>query len=533
MNSFKRIPSNVYKVVVWLTIVIVLIMLNVNYFFKEFVWSTKCIEPYAFVNKAEYIVNATEEGLSIEQKVSDFLYMTEILKESYPLNDIDEEIFGFQIEEKNEEFLNLIKESKNDMEFYCILWKYFSTVNSAHSGLPFPSLERYEHNRAKASEGYEGIEVGEYATYWKNVFKTYATKYSEEDKVSFRYAEGEYYLNGSENDYIVEMNGMVVEQYLTEFPMANRRYYDFIQDKFYYDHLVFHAKAGVPVQIKMASGKSLSVYYDEIYECYCHNVLRLAEKEDVPKREIYSYLSDNGEIAYLHLGSFEWDYYLDIKEQLENITREQGGVDFLLIDLRNNSGGIRRPMAELIISYLVEERIKAKSIYYIPYTEQNAKWEGYSGALTKKVPKVLENGKWFFVGEETFKVNGDSDFSGEIFVLIDSYTCSAADYIAAVLKDNDLGVLVGENTSGEGLGSTAYSFVLPNSGLMIEYMAGHGVNSDGTLNSRYGTSPDYYVERTISDINCRENESVFETWDVLLENDSQIQYIYENFILKD
>lgn len=530
----RKKSSEFRKVIFWLIVVLALLFSNINYFVKEVWYSTKRIEPYAFVDVSEYTVESSkEDGLSTEQKISDFLYMTEILEKSYSLNSVDEEMFAFQIEEKNEEFLKLVRESKSDIEFYCILWKYFSTVNSAHTGLPFPSLERYEHNKAKAYEGYEELTIEEYAKYWEDVFQSIAEYYSEDEGVSFLYAEGRYFLEGSDTDYIVEMNGMSVEQYLEEAPMANRRYYDSIQEKFYYDRLVFHEETGVPVRITMASGEVLEVCYDEIYECYCHNAWRIGEKEEGKEQEIRTCLNENGEIAYLRMGSFEWEYYFDLKERMEFLTKEKEGVKYLLLDLRDNSGGAREPMAEIVVSCLSDQRINMKYQSYIPYTVQNAKWEGYNGSLTKKVPEVLENGEWFFEEEVELKTKGEIDFSGDVYVLIDSYTCSAADYMAAVLKDKGLGILVGENTSGEGLGSTAYSFVLPNSGLMIEYMAGQGMNSDGTLNSRCGTAPDYYVERSISDINYREQGRLFETWEDLLKNDSQIQYIYEHFILKN
>ena len=93
----KREKSSEFrKVIFWLIVVLALLFSNINYFVKEVWCSTKRIKPYAFVDVSEYTVEfSKEDGLSTEQKISDFLYMTEILEKSYPLNSVDEEMFAF------------------------------------------------------------------------------------------------------------------------------------------------------------------------------------------------------------------------------------------------------------------------------------------------------------------------------------------------------------------------------------------------------------------------------------------------------
>lgn len=495
----------------------------------EHVCSTKYIKPQAEINKEEYYVEGTKaESLTEEQKVNDFLYMTAMLKESYLLHEIDEDVFGFSLEEKNKEFLEKVKNTKSDLEFYVTLWRYFSTVNSAHTGLPYPSLSCYEKNDEKAFYGY-GDEYTQYAEYWGTVFAKETEKYSVEERISFFYAEGKYFLESTEvagSDYIVEINGQSPDTYIGSYPMANRCRYDFIEEKLYYDKLVYHPKEGEPVQIVMKSGKTLAVYYSEEYEWYCHSAWRINGETPKEQEEIKCLFDADKEVAYLRLGSFDGKYLSKVEQKTKEAVKNKN-TRVLIIDLRDNQGGLRAPMATAVLGNLTDEKVKENRYCYIPYTEQNMRWDNYEGGVTKIVPSELRNGGWFIKEKVRLSVQGENQFNGDIYVLTDSVTCSAADYLASLLKENEQAVLVGENTSGEGLGSTAYSFLLPNSGLMIEYMAGQGMNSDGTINSRVGTTPDIYVEKTVSDIIYRKEKGYCETWEELLERDSQVKYVYE------
>ena len=114
------------------------------------------------------------------------------------------------------------------------------------------------------------------------------------------------------------------------------------------------------------------------------------------------------------------------------------------------------------------------------------------------------------------KGNGVKD--KKVYVLISNTTFSAADWAAAMLKEQTSAILVGTDTSGEGLGGTAFFDIMPNSKLTFMVQDSQSFNADGTDNSIYGTSPDIYISHTMDSI-ARRNELI----------NNRISYIdYEN-----
>ncbi len=57
-------------------------------------------------------------------------------------------------------------------------------------------------------------------------------------------------------------------------------------------------------------------------------------------------------------------------------------------------------------------------------------------------------------------------------------------------KNSNFAVLVGETTSGDGIGVNPVYIILPNSGLVVQYSPIYGVVPDGTYNEEAGTMPD-------------------------------------------
>jgi len=121
-----------------------------------------------------------------------------------------------------------------------------------------------------------------------------------------------------------------------------------------------------------------------------------------------------------------------------------------------------------------------------------------------------------------------------MYVLICEATGSAADTFAAIMKNGNHAILVGQNTAGEGLGDTSCVIRLPNSGILISFMGSYGIYKDGMSNSKYGTAPDYYVTPNIYDYKKGINiESGLKTINEMLKYDTQLKFIVNKLISED
>jgi hypothetical protein len=82
-------------------------------------------------------------------------------------------------------------------------------------------------------------------------------------------------------------------------------------------------------------------------------------------------------------------------------------------------------------------------------------------------------------------------FEGDIYVIIDEWGFSATDAFANFVYQTGFATLVGNPTSGAGIGMMPISFSLPSSGLLARMDVFYGVNPDGSANQERGTQPHY------------------------------------------
>lgn len=169
----------------------------------------------------------------------------------------------------------------------------------------------------------------------------------------------------------------------------------------------------------------------------------------------YSFV-ENKDIGYIKIDLFS----TNINKQLENALFQLNKYSGLIIDLRNNSGGY------LEEAYQTAEIFLPKgSVIYSLLQKDNRKQE--------------------------FKDKTNDKQDVPIVVLVNGNTASAAEILAAALKDSYGAVLVGSQTYGKGKVQHTYSL---SSGEMVKYTASlwyrpNGTNIDGT-----GIIPDYQVE---------------------------------------
>lgn len=106
--------------------------------------------------------------------------------------------------------------------------------------------------------------------------------------------------------------------------------------------------------------------------------------------------------------------------------------------------------------------VKELGLEYVAYQERGGDWG--KGSLDEKYKKAK---RW---------------------VLTSGGTYSAGDKVASFCRDTGWATVVGDNTSGCGSGCYVY-FVLPYSGILIQFSGAIELNRKGEVNSIYGTPP--------------------------------------------
>ena len=169
------------------------------------------------------------------------------------------------------------------------------------------------------------------------------------------------------------------------------------------------------------------------------------------------------------------------------------GVTRLVIDLRNNSGG-NSSVGDALTAYITDEPYRMFASSEVKVSQQLIDWWERVGMET---PEDFSER----IGEkvvETFSLESPPPiplrFEGEVFVLTSQGTASSAMDFAAVVKDFQIGTIVGEETGDlpTHVGDSII-FTLPTTGLELRVSHKYFVRP-GDFDDGRGVLPDCEVE---------------------------------------
>lgn len=232
---------------------------------------------------------------------------------------------------------------------------------------------------------------------------------------------------------------------------------------------------------------------------------------------------EKNKVAYLSIHMFN-TFNIDedmkiIKPFLQDIKNYKS----LIIDIRGNGGGDSGYWSDNIVPMLIN-----KPIDYTEYTayrggsfvEQFIKSRsgfGYDKLepipninkenLKNLSPELEKDFKYYSKDIATYKPENSVGFKGKIYLLIDGEVFSSSEAFAVFAKSTGFATLVGERTSGDGIGSDPALCVLPNSGYIFSFSEQMGLTEDGTCNFEYKTEPDIITSAKM-DPNFSNDEAV-------------------------
>jgi len=215
---------------------------------------------------------------------------------------------------------------------------------------------------------------------------------------------------------------------------------------------------------------------------------------------------DNEQICY-----YRFDNFIHNDEQRQYVDKlfqdlRSKNTKALLIDLRYNEGGSSQ-FGDYLLNYLTSEsyllasRMDAKlsEALYNKYSDYR-QFESLTGMTVSRRSEPRQ------------PKDMGLKFNGKLFVLIGPRTFSSAGLFAAIVKDYNLGTLIGEETGGtrQHFGDPAH-VTLPTSGLGISISCKLWFAPVVQIgDDHHGTIPDISVERSILATYIEADDPVFE-----------------------
>lgn len=225
-----------------------------------------------------------------------------------------------------------------------------------------------------------------------------------------------------------------------------------------------------------------------------------------------------GSTAYLNATTFSYDsekYRALLTDVFTKI--KSSGAKRLIIDLRNNTGG-NSTLGDALIDMFNAKPYKGFSMKW----KKSAQYLERLKSLNATVPDYYQKLK---AGEiyssQSKKIQPSKNplrFSGPVYVLSGRKTFSSGQMFLAVVKDNKLATMIGEETNEPGCrAGELHRFDLPNSKLRVSSSVKYWIPPGG-CNGRRGIVPDVLVNERPEDYSASRDAVLSATLDLIRRN---------------
>jgi C-terminal processing protease CtpA/Prc len=446
------------------------------------------------------------QELTLEERMEDFDYLLKVLETSYPLFEEEEEVRNVDLIERGKVYQEYILNTKSDYEFWVLLNAYFSEFASYHTDILFPDWENYKGiNCYGMKEITKDRQIYVSSEQWQRYIVEEESKRKVETYIMFDYVEGEYVLNnegaqGLSNEFkigdvLLTIDSISVEDFLSKECSVIKKRFDHVRNKAYRTRVVLNTEQGklVKIRIKTTQGdiKEEFVYYhNEVEAARLVEPIEAIVLEGVKGEEVLAL-----DAFYIRIGNFQ-----ESSQKIRKAVAEGKNYSNMIIDIRDNRGGsplifTDQIMAQLNINFAVYNRN-----WRMRESEYNNKILNTQGFLERYFYPFKQEEGWYkkrdiiWTFPKTLK-----EYNGNIYLLVNGKTASAADFMTHVMKQKDNVTVIGTNTWGEGTAGSFNVVALPNSKLLVLYMPGYSLNDEGKCSSLYGTAPHVMLEQTKDD----------------------------------
>lgn len=499
-----------------LTIVVVLIIA---------IFAALCYGAFFYVKPL--LSKAKTEQLSTKQKLEDFDYLYNTMKQNYPFFEVKKRMLNYDWLGNKDEFRKRIANTKNDKEFYNEIYKMVNLAQNAHthvlSGDFYYELKDiYENPHSAYSPARRDILNNEKAIEMADYWSTKLTAYNNYIPIIFRYIEGKYVvLDGNLEPYEIEqgsiltkVNGVNIDEYIQSLNEKMYLYYDYQRKQQKLDELILYTEPNTELELTLVTPEQQTIVEVVEEESFSYEIIeKYYEISETDKNYELQILEEN-KIAYIRLKSmmvsdrFSSDKDKDVIYEFLQKVKDYPN---LIVDIRGNGGGSDGYWRNNLVAFLINKHtfydahlLFKDSEYIKPFIEE--RYSLFEAKTTDQLPKdknyppEAQNDLRYFVTSTNDVVPFNPvKFKGEIFLLVDGGVYSAAESFASFAKSTKWATLVGTTTGGDGIIADPALMLLPNSGIVVRFSSCMGLNPDGTANEEYHTAPDIYVEQSYED----------------------------------
>ena len=478
-----------------------------------------CIEmrlELSYLFQKTFVKSPKEIILSEQEKAEDIRYFLDTVLEYSPCMEHYAENNGFDLKSNYDYYIECAKKTGSNEDFFAVIEMISEDIPSCHTSVvsygydPLFSSGHYNAKKVCASKDAYAVSL-----YWDSVCSSNADIGADESV--FRYIDGSYLaydpaIFGRKGGLIelIEIDDTAVDEYIKQASVTGEYCYDKCNDKLYRFSLRLNNSAGtlVTAKFRRADGETFTadtyirkkdsiahrnVYLKDNPDLLEHEECAAAEISFYGINELYSgeagYVCEdtNNSVSYIRVTDFSNS---DGKALRDGIAALDSDAPIIL-DLRMNSGGRTEYLSEYVLSPLMSKECRVVMDFRSFPSTRNLLRNGLRKEKSDFENAVIKETNEYLYGRRYFDVNGTSKTARKIYAITDRTVCSAADTAAYAIRKYGNGILIGSETGGEGVCDAAYTFQMPNSGIIFEVNGSQSLYSEGNC-----TAPDIYINQS-------------------------------------
>lgn len=201
-------------------------------------------------------------------------------------------------------------------------------------------------------------------------------------------------------------------------------------------------------------------------------------KIEVPTVE-YQMLEDK--VGYIYVMQFEEVTAQQFKDAVDDL--EKQGMEKLLVDMRNNPGGVLDTAVEMLAYVLPEDKMDGMLIYTKDKNEKGERYFCKDGQIIKE----SDDG----YADNRYPKKDDHELTVPMAVLVNGNSASTAEVFTGAVQDYEAGIAVGTQTFGKGI---VQQLVPLGDGTAIKLTTSHYYTPSGFDLHGKGLEPDVEVD---------------------------------------
>ena len=378
------------------------------------------------------VASELPDQLSQDEKLADFEYMYNILKENYPFFEVNKRINGVDWLEKKDTYVSMVKSTKNDEKFFDTMSKILNELHNGHTHMFTPK---------------------DYS-YWKNLVLNWES--------------------GSNEPWLKELNNAKVllryNQKHSEQSASN---------------------TSQTFQGNNVAGSKLNI---SGFLPHKNTNTKIIKKGEVAYLAVkgfdYYNIEKDGKIIKPFLNSIK-----DYSKLIIDIRGNGGGNDRYWTE-NIVQPLISKPLTSKIYWVFRGADFEEPFISHMignGYEGLDLVSEIDKEGLTNTPPELKKDFKYFKKIVSTIHPVKSINFKGKIYLLVDKNVFSSAEGFAIFCKNTGFATIVGEKTGGDGIVGSPLICALPNSGYVFGLSMTMGLTDNGSCNEEYKTKPDVEI----------------------------------------